>query len=356
VRTLIVLYFAFSGFTALAQKYSDALIEARLKYGFLAAHRSIMGHLPTDQARAVEVSYILEPKGKKAWHKAYNYPTYGVTTFFGSVGNNELLGHYLGVIGFANFPFIHRKHYVFSGKLATGLAYTNKIYDPDNNILEVAVSSHINAQICLALENQFTFGNHRISLSIDMTHFSNGASKVPNLGLNLPYASIGYGYRIHKATALEMPQHEAYQKYWEYGLSAFSTTKQVYPSGSRHYYVGGFSLLGRRYFRPKTAMEVSFDVMYNSAIMDVHSDVPRRKDEIIQLGAFTGYVLPLDRFQFLLGMGVYMRDKFVQQERFYHRLGIRYVFPKGINLSVLLKSHWARADYIEYGIGYTFRK
>lgn len=114
--------------------------------------------------------------------------------------------------------------------------------------------------------------------------------------------------------------------------------------------------MGRRFFRPKTAMEVSVDVMYNSSIMNIHPDVPRRRDEIIQIGFFTGYVLPLDRFQFLLGMGIYARDKFVQDERFYHRLGIRYVLPKGLTFSVLLKSHWARADYVEYGIGYTFTK
>ena len=40
----------------------------------------------------------------------------------------------------------------------------------------------------------------------------------------------------------------------------------------------------------------------------------------------------------------------------YHRVGLRYVFANGININLVLKSHWARADYVEYGIGYTFKK
>lgn len=343
------------GLSALGQQKFDTWLEARAKYGFLAAHRSIMGHLTTDHASAVEVSYLIQTRGSKAWHEAYKNPVYGITAYYGSAGNNELLGHYLGVYGFINFPFVARKHYVFSGKLGSGLAYTNKKYDPETNILGMAVSTSINAQICLALENRFRFGNHSFTFNLDMTHFSNGATKVPNLGLNLPFVSLGYGYRIHKAPDSNYV-HPAFKKSWQIGLSAFSSAKEIYPSGGHKYYVGGMSLMGRRIFRAKTAMELSLDLMYNSSIMDIHGDVPRRKDEIIQVGVFAGYVLPLDRFHFLLGMGMYARDKFVQEERFYHRLGMRYVFPKGVTISILLKSHWARADYVEYGIGYTFKR
>lgn len=338
-----------------SQKNYDTWIEAKGKAGFLAAHRSIMGHLPAEHAFACEVSYLLQPKGSKAWHDSYNYPVFGATGFYGSVGNTELLGNYFGAYAFMNFPFFTRKHYIFSGKLGAGLGYGTKPYDPVTNELGMAVSTHVNAMICLAVESRIRFGNHAVIIGLDMTHFSNGATKVPNLGLNLPYVSLGYGYRVKQAIDTSY-NPEPFKKYWEFGFNAIGSLKEVYPEGGSKYPVIGLNLVGRRYFRPKTGMEVSFDFFYKEAIFGYHPEVPKSSADIIQLGVFTGYILPLQKFHFLLGMGAYVRDKYRPEDFLYHRLGMRYVFNNGININLTLKSHWARADYFEYGIGYTFKR
>jgi len=355
VRICCTFILLFIGVTVFGQKFEDGWLEARGKMGFLAAHRSIMGHLPTDHAFAAEVSYLIQTKNRKNWHEAYNHPIYGVTAFAGSVGNNELLGYYFGAYGFVNFPFIRREHYLLSGKLGCGLAYGTKYYDQDANILGMAVSTPVNAQIVMGLEQRFMFGDHAITAGIDMTHFSNGATKVPNLGLNIPYVSLGYGYRIHKAADTSFV-HGEFQKSWEFGAVLIASRKEVFPTGGRKYPIFGLNLVGRRYFRPKTGMELTFDIMSKQSTMDFHSDVPKTQSEIIQLGIFAGYLLPLDRFQLVTGMGVYVRDKFKPEDKFYHRVGMRYVFDSGININLVLKSHWARADYVEYGIGYTFKR
>jgi hypothetical protein len=337
------------------QKSEDTWIEARAKIGFLAAHRSIMGHLPREHAYALEVSYLLQTKGRKLWHSEYKYPVYGVTAFIGTVGNQELLGNYFGAYGFVNFPFVKRKHYAFTGKLGCGLGYGTKYYDPESNVLGMAVSTPVNALISMAIENRFTFKNHSITASIDMTHFSNGATKVPNLGLNLPYVSVGYGHRIHEARDTSFSV-ETFEKSWNFGAMAILSVKEVFPTGGNKYPVFGLNLVARRFFRPKTGMEVSFDVISKQAIFNYHPDVPKTQAEIIQLGAFVGYLLPFHRFHLAIGMGIYVRDKFKPEDFLYHRLGMRYVFDNGLNLNLGLKSHWARADYVEYGIGYTFKK
>jgi hypothetical protein len=35
-------------------------------------------------------------------------------------------------------------------------------------------------------------------------------------------------------------------------------------------------------------------------------------------------------------------------------VGMRYRFDNGLLLNLVLKSHWAKADYVEWGVGYTF--
>ena len=337
------------------QRANDGWIEVRGKLGFLAAHRSVLGHLPVEHAYAVEVSYLLQSRGKKAWQSAYKYPVYGITGFAGSVGNEKLLGNFYGLYGFMKFPFVSRKHYVFSGKLGCGLGYGTKHYDPETNILGIAVSSSVNAQIVLALENRFTFGNNSITAAIDMTHFSNGAMKVPNFGLNLPFISLGYGYRI-KEREDSLYVHEPFKKSWGFGITAIGSHKEVFPAGGRKYPIIALSLHARRYFRPKTGMEISFDIMSKQSTMDLQEDVPKRQDEIIQLGAFVGYILPLDKFQFITGMGIYVRDKFKPDGLLYHRVGMRYILNNGMNINLVLKSHWARADYVEFGFGYTLKR
>ena len=188
---IILFLFLFQSFLSFSQKSMDTWIEGRAKWGFLAAHRSSLGHLPAQHAYAGEISYLMQTKGKKSWHSAYKYPVYGVTVFGGSVGNTEYLGYFFGAYGFINFPFISRKHYVLSGKLGCGLAYGTKYYDPLENILGMAVSTPVNAQICLALESRIRFKQNSIIIGLDMTHFSNGATKVPNFGINVPYVSLG---------------------------------------------------------------------------------------------------------------------------------------------------------------------
>ncbi len=188
-----------------------------------------------------------------------------------------------------------------------------------------------------------------------MTHFSNGSTKVPNLGLNLPYLGLGYGYKIKKHLDTNYVL-APYQKKWQYGLMMIGSVKEIYPTGGKKYPIFALSLIGRRFFNQKVGLELSFDAISKQAIMGYHSDVRKTQSEIIQLGLFAGYILPFDRFHMLFGMGAYVRDKYNPENLFYHRVGMRYVFDNGININLVLKTHWAKADYVEYGIGYTFKR
>jgi hypothetical protein len=76
--------------------------------------------------------------------------------------------------------------------------------------------------------------------------------------------------------------------------------------------------------------------------------------DILQIGFYTAYLVPLNNFNFVLGMGVYLKDKFRTASQLYNRIGCRYQFSNGLTSSINLKTHLARADYLEFAIGYTF--
>lgn len=355
MKTLLLVLFVGCSTLLLAQE--ESWLEVRPKAGFLIAHRSIMGHVVEEHAYATEISYYFKGNGEKYWHEPYNNPRYGVSAFVGSVGNRELFGVYYGAFGFMSMPLVNIGDFTFSGRLGAGLSYAPKVYHNINNNLSIATSTYVNAMVSLAVESRYEFGRHAVNGILDMTHFSNGAMKVPNLGLNVPFLSFGYAYKIREAKSVDtMVVGINDMTKWEFGAIGLFSAKEVYPVGGQKFPVYGLNLVGRRYFKPQVGMEVTLDFMHKASLRTYQPDVPMTDGELMQLGAFVGYLMPFHRFHLVVGMGFYLRDKFQFQEPVYHRVGMRYVFDNGLNLNLVLKSHWARADYIEYGIGYTFKR
>jgi hypothetical protein len=330
-------------------------IETRTKVGFLAAHHNTLNHLPISQAYAQELSFFIQPNGSKQWHIDYKKPLIGITAYAGSVSNNKILGRYYGAYQFIEFPFIQRKHYLFSMKLGNGLAYGTEEYDPIKNPKNTAIGSHLNALICIGLKNRIIFNRHQISIGIDITHCSNAASKTPNLGINLPFISLGYGYTFKESKNVDSIKSyiQKFRKIY-YGATGILSQKEIYPTGGKRYPVYALSLFSRYLFKPKVGLEIAFDLFSKQSILGYKSDIQKDQMDIIQLGFFTGYILPLNKMHFILGMGVYVRDKYQPDSFVYHRVGMRYFMKNGLSFNVVLKSHFASADYFETGIGYTF--
>lgn len=344
-----------SSLTSNAQIKYEYGIEYKQKVGILLAHHEIMAHLANSLSYAGELSFYIHSKGSENWQKAYRYPTYGVTLFGASLGNDSILGKSIGVFPFIEFPFIRRQHFLFSGRLGAGLGYISKRYDKDFNPKNVAMSSAINALITFGLKTTYQFKSNELSFGIDMTHLSNAAFKMPNLGINLPYFSLAYGYTLQqqpKDSVGSVPI--VLKKKWLIGATLIASAKENSPSGGEKFPVYALSLHTRRFFNYKTGLEVAVDVISKQSIRGVQEDIPKSQLDLIQVGLFAGFLLPLDQFHFVVGMGTYVRDKFNQDGRLYHRIGMRYYFKNGMNTQLVLHSHWGRADFAELGIGYTF--
>ena len=329
-------------------------IEVKPKIGFLVAKRGEVAHLPSAHTFAGEISFVLHTNGKKDWHKAFNYPTIGATLIGASVGNEKILGTFWGSYAFIEFPFLKTKHYQLSGKLGNGLALGTKVYDPQTDPKNSVVSTHLNALVCFGLQNRFTFNRSQFAIGLDLTHFSNGAFKVPNIGINMPFLSIGYGYRF-KSTEKDTTNKITlpFRKIL-YGLSTIYSHKEIFPTGLGKLPVYEISSFARYFFNHKVGCEFSLDVVSKQVILRYKPEIQKNQLDVIQVGVFAGYLLPLDKFHLVLGMGMNIRDKYQPESFLYHRIGMRYYFENGIHLNAVLRSNWAKADFVEWGIGYTF--
>ncbi|MBI1835828.1 MAG: acyloxyacyl hydrolase [Flavobacteriia bacterium] len=356
MKTIFLFFYILIFYNALGQNKYTWGIESRTKIGFLAAHHNTMEHLAIKDAFAQETSLFIQPNGSKKWHLDYRKPYIGFTSFLASVGNKNILGNFYGFYQFIEFPFVKRSKYIFSAKLGNGFAYGTKHYDPIIDPKNTAIGSHINALICIGLMNRFDFKKHHFSIGIDITHCSNAASKTPNLGINLPFFSIGYGYTIKQSSAFDTIKEytSPFQK-WNFGVTGICSAKETYPTEGRKYPIYALSLFARKFFKPKVGIEFAFDVFSKQSTLAYKPDISKTQLDILQVGFFTGYLLPLDRVHFVLGMGVYLRDKYQPESFLYHRVGMRYFMKNGVFFNFVLKSHFASADYFESGIGYTFK-
>lgn len=344
------------------QGHFEKALEYRQKIGFLAAHRGVMAHMPKNVANAGELSFLFRSRGHKAYQKAYRFPNYGITLFYGQVGNQLSLGNFIGTYGFAELPMISFRNYRMDFKFGLGMGYNGHPYDPVNNPMNVALSTKINGLMCLAVKSSYQFHKNTITASLDITHFSNAAFKVPNFGINMPYLSIGYARTLVAINPLKYDPHEGEPtvpmnlpyKRWLYSATFTFNGKQMMPIGGKHYPVFGLNLSSRRFFNHKAGLELDLDVFSKQAILDYQPYIKKSQWDILQVGAYAAYLVPLDRFHFVFGMGAYLRDKYSPEDPVYHRIGARYYLKNGLILNLTLKTHFARADVLEYGIGYTF--
>ncbi|MBM3163954.1 MAG: acyloxyacyl hydrolase [Bacteroidetes bacterium] len=361
MRWIIIFTVLLSVDSTLAQAYFEKALEYRQKIGILAAHRGVMAHLPRNVAYAGELSLLFRTRGHKAYQKSYRFPTYGAALFYGSIGSNVIMGNFLGIYGFSDLPMIKIRSYHMDFRISLGLGYNGNTYDPVSNPLNVALASKLNGIICFAIKNNVHFGKNALTFGLDLTHFSNGAFKVPNFGINMPYLFLGYARTIVPVDPLKFAQGEAPTvpmslpyKRWIYSAMFTFNGKQSMPIGGKRYPVYGLNLSGKYFFNHKAGLELDIDVFSKQAILDYQPYIKKSQWDIIQVGAYAAYLVPLDRFHFVFGMGAYLRDKYSPEDPVYHRIGARYYLKNGILFNVTLKTHFARADLLEYGIGYTF--
>lgn len=324
--------------------------------GFLIAHRAVMGHLINHHTYGAEVGVVLQTNGEKQWHHDYNFPEISFNAFYNNPGNERILGHAMGVAGGIYLPFLRENGWSFGAKFEAGLSFVTRRYDVENNPKDNAIGSHLNSLVRLGFRFEKQFRHQALGLNASMSHISNGAIKLPNLGLNMPFLGVHYSYFIQPIQFEDTARVKRVGqkiKSWEFFTQLILTTKQVYPTGGRNY--GVVSLTNYVHYRAglKCILEGGIDLIYNQSIIkDVAEDYGAEKN--FQVGAYAAYVLPIHRFHLFAGMGAYLYNPVSNNGLFYHRFGARFKIVNRLWANISIKSHWGKADYFEYGLNFNW--
>lgn len=342
------------------------MIEMRGNYGFLIAHHLEMQtfnrHLPS-----FEINLARSTFGKNHWEALYKYPLTGFSYWNAWLGDKETLGQAHALMPFISFPIIKSEKAELDFRLAAGVSYLTKKFDRIDNYKYIAIGSHINAAINLMFEYRWKPVEHlQVSGGIQLMHFSNGSIRTPNFGLNVPSASAGLAFRINKENpyiqrsirpALTMFEFDGRQ-FLEVRVNSSFGIKTIGEVISEQYNVvaGSVSILKSTGYKGRAGLCLDFSYDASDARFVGEKGIDYNNNlQLVKPGVAVMYEVVLSRLSFPLALGFYTGGIYKSEGMSYYKMGIQYLVSRNVFTSITLKTHFARADYVAFGVGYRFR-
>ncbi|QQR87200.1 MAG: acyloxyacyl hydrolase [Flavobacteriales bacterium] len=326
-------------------------------YGYLIAHhdnlkRMVAGHIPSAEV-------FLERKlDHKGWHMRYGKPSWGIGFWAADLRADEL-GNGFRLTPYLSLPLAQDEHQALHLRFGWGIGYITRPFNREDNYKGQAIGSYVNVNMPLGLEYTRRIGRTVIGAGLCIEHQSNGAFKVPNLGVNIPSVQLvvkhDVGQLEERDTTVFVCGGIAINPD---RLVAYATVglKETFPvSSGKHSCLA--VVIGYQFhsFR-KVSWEAGLDYFRNGAL-------EQRADRLGleapsawgQLGIHGGPVLVLGRMSLLLHAGVYVANSFEDDGLIFNRLGLRHQLGRHWLVNFTLKTHLATADHFELGFGYRIR-
>lgn len=350
---------------AASGKYSkfNIMTEFKAHYGFLYSH-----HLELDKFQAHYPAYEFSIEqatwGSKRWEVAYAYPIIGVSFWYSDLGGFEEIGSAYAIYPFINFPVFYDVKQSMNFRIGLGLSYLTNKFDRIDNYKNFAIGSHINVAGSVYMEYRRKLGSiFTVSGGIGLTHFSNGATKTPNYGLNIVTANVGISAFIKPPNSdfdkKLLPELYPFEfdgrKDLDIEFSFSYASKDMTEQYGQRFNVYGFyvNLLKRISYKSKIGGGI--DLVYDQSdkyILEWSGEDVENNYETLKPGMCATYELVISKISFMFNFGFYLYTKEVSEGQTYQRLTLKYYFIDKVFANIILNTNWGKAEYVGFGLGY----
>lgn len=329
-------------------------------------------------ARALTFEVGRQTDGSRDWHRVYNYPSYGVGFYLGRFDNEQELGHPFAAYGFFSWPFPISQRAHVTADFGWGVSWNWTEFDsttnPANTTLGSDVAYHVDGGVYLRY-----IANTRANVyaGLDVTHWSNGATKQPNLGLAVVGPKVGVRYNLAPQVLRSRPRTEELPRFepsWEFVVGAAgsgknvtaATNAQIAAVDRRRSFVAfnitsGIQRQFYRYGKVAGGTDVTYDGatgarvdLFNRRLVESRALTGQR----YALGLYGGYEHVIARVSVLLQLGYAVWRGFEDEDvpRFYQRYGSRFHLTDRVWATFAVRSIRVRkANFMEFGLGYRLR-
>ncbi len=340
---------------------NDFVLVGDAHFGFIISHRGSIVHLIKGQIGGGELTYVFRTCGKRPWQVVHGFPEFGLSYMHLYLANPSEIGNLDALYPYMNLRLNKQKrHFKMYLRLGLGIANMSKPFDPETNHKNNAIGSHLNGYVNIRFSSSYMLSpSWRLDSGIGLTHASNGAIKTPNLGLNMATVNLGIGY-VFGNKNMEMCKDSVMPKLikrWHPSvLGVFGFKELEHPLGNKYM---AYNLSANLYYSAshKTKFGTGMEFVYSNATRKnlEHDSVSTEKiKDVLKIGIKGGYAFHIDRISIPIDFGYYVYQNDNLKEKFFHRIGVRYMLTKHVIANATLYTHWAKADYFEWGLGYEF--
>lgn len=353
MKALFVIGFALFHNLLFAQKLKSLIVDAKVHYGTVFIHTPSVKNIAGAKPRGAELEFSRQPVDTTAFNKCNCFPRNGIAlTYFNF--DNEILGTGTGISYFIEPSYKLNRSMQFNIRGSAGLIYVSNPYDAVKNPENKNYTTHINPYLQVGLGLGYNINDKlRVLLMGSFQHFSNGAFKEPNRGLNWITGSIGM---LYNPNGTELP---AYKKvaarsvidkeiYVDAGI--LFVPKQGYNSkimGQSKLIAGTFVQATKQYGRI-SAVTGGTEIYYNKLSL-------QSGDESRWVaGIHAGHSFILGRVNFSQQVGYHIYNSNSAASKIYLRYGLQYKISTHIVAGINLKAHADNADFSDFRIMYRF--
>ena len=332
-------------------------VKGTFHHGAILPHRKEVSEVIEGHTQGYEISFIKSTIGKKKWEQLYSYPQVGVSVLAMNLGNEKELGKGFGIFPFVELPINQRK-INWRVKMGYGLGYIEKPFDAKNNFKNIVIGTHINALIYAnsLWEIQILEGL-KTSAGLSLIHYSNGSFSRPNLGINIFSINTGVTYEFGNKEFCVVGKHENRPHVWSKRMTIGFGLKEIPPVEGPKYGVSTLSFNMMKVRAEKSSFGFGTDLFYNSSLSELtlrDSTGTSNGLDNFRLGLIGMYSFDFGKVSISVGIGGYLFSNYKGNGMIYNKLETRYLISEKLFLRAAMKTHIAVADFVEYGIGYSF--
>ena len=313
-------------------------------------------YITNDYIHSIDFSIVKETSGENEWEQIFNYPEFGLSLFYSSLGNDEIFGREFSINPFFRTNIIYKERFKLYNQIGVGLSYVNKKFDAENNYLNVAIGSNINLHFNLRFGVNYNIYNKlAINLGLSFDHLSNANTSEPNLGINYITAYTGLSYLIGQRTTKQKTVFNPHIKKNYFNIVTNIGGKYSRALSSKKYVTASISFEAKRECYKAFHLGIGADIFYDNSVEDQLLDAGKEYKSVdsFQTGLHFSQKIVYNRLSLTIQEGLYigLLEK-VENYRIYNRGIISYQINKKISIRLAMKSHLHILDYPEFGFAY----
>lgn len=344
-------------------------LEALLFGGRLIKHSPKISFDIKEPSYGFLFTWQYQTNGSKAWQQKHHLPRLGVSFMFYDLGEDALLGEAFGLWPHVSLFLLKRKKFDLSTTFGSGIGYLNRPFDPINNSDNNAIGSPWNYLVHLRLDATWNISPALGFIGgANLAHFSNGASRLPNLGINLLAGHIGLRYTPNSLRekdfipTIEQPSYR--DNHWGVNIHFALGFREYISAGGPQYpiYLASIATTYRLNIVHKFLAGMEYEYNSGAYAFGQHIGAFQSEKEAkwrsSRLMFFLADEILFGDWSALLQLGCYLNNKaFLRPSFLYAKIGTRYYFPAvgkpetKFYAGFYLKAHNSVAEYVSLGFG-----